>query len=198
MNDALTISVYDQKADEYAASFDNDKPGSELKRFMDHLPKGANVLDLGCGTGNASAHMVDEGLKVLGTDASEKMLEHARQKSNATFKQALFDDLTEVAAFDGIWANFSLLHAPRKDMPRYLKAIHTALKSNGIFHIGMKTGKGEVRDGIDRMYTFYTEAELSHLLTETGFEQLHAKTGAGKGLAGTIDPWVVILSRKKT
>lgn len=196
MKDERTILVYDEKADDYATRFDNDKPGAALKDFIERMPDGANVLDLGCGTGGASAHMCEAGLNVTGTDASGKMLEHARMKSKATFKQAVFDDLNDVAAYDGIWANFSLLHAARADMPRYLAAIHTALKPNGVFHIGMKTGEGEARDGIDRMYTFYTENELAGLLNKAGFAQLNLKTGAEMGLAGTVDPWVTILSRK--
>lgn len=196
MTDDQTIAVYNARADDYAATFDADRPAPELTRFISALPPGASVLDLGCGTGGATAHMVDAGLMVTGMDASEKMLEHARAKSTATFRQAVFSDLDEIETYDGIWANFSLLHAARTDFPIHLSAIHAALKPNGIFHIGMKTGTGQARDKINRSYTYYAQEDLETLLKAAHMTPFHTETGAGKGLAGSVEPWVIMLSRK--
>jgi len=101
-----------------------------------------------------------------------------------------------VEIYHGIWANFSLLHAKRSDLPGHLDAITTALKPNGLFHIGMKTGTGAKRDGIDRFYTYYEEEELVRYLKEAGLDVFQRSTGAEKGLAGTLDPWVIMLARK--
>ncbi|QWF79776.1 Trans-aconitate 2-methyltransferase [Amycolatopsis sp. CA-230715] len=40
--------------------------------------RGGTVLELGCGTGLLTRHLVDAGYRVIATDASEDMLEHAR------------------------------------------------------------------------------------------------------------------------
>jgi len=196
MTDPRTISVYDARAKEYAEQFESAKPGKHLMGFMALLPDGGAVLDLGCGTGGAVAHMVEAGFDVTGMDLSSEMLAIAREKTQARFVQAGFDDLYETAAFDGVWANFSLLHAPREAMPRHLSAIAHALKPKGVFHIGVKTGSGSARDRIDRLYTYYDTDELSDLLTAAGFEQVEVSQGAEAGLAGSVEPWVIVLARK--
>jgi hypothetical protein len=107
-----------------------------------------------------------------------------------------FDEIDTVAAYDGIWANFSLLHAERADLPRHLSAIVRALRPSGILHIGLKTGYGAERDGIDRFYTYVAVPELEQLLATAGLTIIGIDLGEGKGMAGTVDPWVVMRARK--
>ncbi|CAN0580948.1 unnamed protein product, partial [Ectocarpus sp. 12 AP-2014] len=170
VTDRDTIDVYDARAAEYADMTDyhnGDDP--RLMHFITACPAGGTVLDLGCGPGASALVMAKAGLVVEATDASAEMVALAEQHAGVTARQGTFDDLTEEAAYDGIWANFSLLHAPRADFPRYLAAIHRALKPRGAFMIGMKLGNGEARDGIGRFYTYYSEEELDTQLTSTGF-----------------------------
>ncbi len=194
--DPKTIATYDAQAAEYAANFGNKKLSAELRAFMDHLPAGGDVLDFGCGPGTDAHFLAQEGFSVSAMDASAQMVATAKSKG-IDARQASFSELNDKNAFDGIWANFSLLHAPRDAFPDHLAAVHRALRSNGVFHIGMKTGDGAERDVIDRMYTFYSEQALKSHLDNAGFEVLSTTTGKGKGLAGTIDPWVIILSRRR-
>lgn len=195
--DPKTIAVYDAQAHDYATKFDSwGKPGAQLKRFMDALPDSGHVLDLGCGPAGSSKHMIAAGFTVDAVDASAEMVRMASKVNGVIARVATFDDLDATAAYDGVWANFSLLHAPRVDLPRYLGAIATALRPGGIFHIGMKLGTGAHRDGIDRLYTYVSVEELSSLLTEAGFTLSDIDEGAEVGLAGTLDPWVVMMGRK--
>ena len=57
---------------------------------------------------------------------------------------ARFDELDAVARYDGIWANFSLLHAPRAEMPGNLARISRALRPGGWLHLGLKLGQGDL------------------------------------------------------
>ncbi|MCF2871819.1 class I SAM-dependent methyltransferase [Octadecabacter sp. G9-8] len=194
--DHKTIAVYNEKAAEYAKHFDTDsKPGAHVRRFIEAVPTGGRVLDLGCGTAGASRHMLAAGLDVDAMDASPEMIRVAAHVNGVTARLGTFDDLNAKADYDGIWANFSLLHAPRDKLPDYLAAIATALRPNGTFHIGMKTGTGTTRDHINRKYTFVTQDELSALLNGAGFDIQTIMTGHEVGLAGTDDPWIVILSK---
>lgn len=52
------------------------------------------------------------------------MIALARQVPGITTRQARFDEITATAAYDGIWANFSLLHAPRAAFPGHLARLH--------------------------------------------------------------------------
>ena len=109
-----------------------------------------------------------------------------------TARQASFEDISGTAIYDGVWANFSLLHALRADMPRHLAAIHSALKSGGLFHIAVKEGTGESRDALGRHYTFYTEPDLTALLESAGFSVGPYRRGRDKGLSGTDDNWISV------
>ncbi len=193
--DKETLSVYDAKAGDYAKLVADTEDTAQMKAFIAALPAAASVLDLGCGPGNSAARLAREGFQVEATDASAEMVALAAKQPGVTARKASFDDIEGEDLYDGIWANFSLLHADRNDMPRYLSALREALKPGGAFHIGMKTGTGAERDGIGRFYTYYTEDELDGLLRTAGFEPFDKYTGVERGMAGTMDPWITILAR---
>ncbi len=196
MSDPRTIAVYDAKAGDYAKLTLTSRPDADLQAFIALIPDGGRVLDLGCGPATASAHMRAAGLDPDPVDASGAMVALANETYGIAARQATFDDLDAVAAYAGVWANFSLLHAPRADLPRHLGAIHRALIPGGTFHIAMKTGADAGRDALDRLYTYVGVAELQGLLVDAGFLLLGTREGVGAGLSGSMDPYVICLTRK--
>ena len=192
MADQKTIATYNATADNYVKLVSRTAPDQDLQRFIDAIPKHGLVLDWGCGPGNSAAMMQAAGLVAEVIDASEKMVALARTKYGLNAKQATFDDLDEKARYGGLWANFSLLHAPKSSMPTHLKAAHTALKAGGYFHIGMKLGTGEKRDKMARMYTYYQEDELIALIKNAGFTIDFTRTDAMKGMVGHEEPFIII------
>lgn len=79
MNDLAghIIGHYERHAREWDADRRNngwnDKPW--LDSFIGALPKGATVLDLGCGSGSPVAlHMIERELRVTGVDASPTLV----------------------------------------------------------------------------------------------------------------------------
>lgn len=192
--DPRTIAVYDAKADDYADRFASAEPDRHLSAFIAALPEGAHVLDLGCGPGTASAFLRAAGHVPDPVDASPAMIALANRRHDIDARLATFDDIDAVARYDGIWANFSLLHASRADLPRHLAALRRAVKPGGLLHLGMKTGAGEARDGLDRLYSYYSVAELKTILAEAGFTVTATSEGHERGLAGTDDPFVVIVA----
>lgn len=190
--DPETLTVYGAKAADYADMTQGEAENRFLRIFIEALPKDARVLDLGCGPGHSAATMARAGLAVDATDAVPEMVAMAQAQPGVTAWQASFDEITGEALYDGIWANFALLHAPKADMPRHLTALARALKPGGRFHIGMKTGTDEKRDTIGRRYAYYTEAELRGLLMDAGFTPGESWTGEERGLDGVMAPWVVI------
>jgi SAM-dependent methyltransferase len=193
--DARTIAVYDTKAGEYADRFASAGPDRDLRAFIAALPQGARVLDLGCGPATASAFLRAAGHVPDPVDASASMVALANARHAIGARLATFDDIRAGAVYDGIWANFSLLHAPRADLPRHLTALRRALKPGGLLHIGMKTGTGEARDRLDRFYTYYGRDELLPILMQAGFAVTGVREGRDRGLAGTDDPFIIVLAR---
>ena len=196
MADNRTIAWYDTAAEQYDKLIGSQKPDNTLLDFMALLPAGADVLDLGCGPARASVHMRAAGFRPDPVDASVGMITLANETHDIGARLMRFDQLDAQAAYDGVWANFSLLHAPRAELPHHLAAIARALRPNGVFHIGMKTGSGENRDALDRRYTYVTVKELASLLHDAGLTVIATKQGKERGAAGTLDPFVVMRARK--
>ncbi|MDX1780842.1 MAG: class I SAM-dependent methyltransferase [Thalassovita sp.] len=192
--DKQTIRLYDARADDYAKVTASENPDALLADFIAVMPDGALVLDLGCGPGIDAGLMARAGLKVDAMDASAAMVALTGQKPGVTARQASFDELHAENTYDGIWANFSLLHAPRADLLRHLSAIHRALKPGGRFQMAVKTGEGEARDTLGRYYCYYCEAELLGLLHDAGFTPEKCAHGSDKGLDGVVADWISVAS----
>ncbi|MBR9893953.1 class I SAM-dependent methyltransferase [bacterium] len=193
MSDDRTLAVYAKRAQDYA-NLQPDAPFETLSTFIARLPEGARVLDLGCGPGHDSGHMAKAGLAVEALDASPEMVALARASHGVDARQGHFDDLDAHARYDGIWASFSLLHAPRADMPRHLAAIARALKPGGLLGLSLKEGTGEGRDRLGRFYTFYTEDDLRALLADVGLTIRDVTRGEGRGLDGSASTWISVLA----
>ncbi|MCF6233107.1 MAG: class I SAM-dependent methyltransferase [Rhodobacteraceae bacterium] len=195
MPDPQTIRVYDARAAEYAAvNVKDNSSEAQLPGFIQACLPGGHVLDLGCGPGASAAMMAQAGLTVDASDASGEMVALAARHPGVNAFQALFSNISGHNIYDGIWASFCLLHAPRADFPDHLAALHKALKPGGAFYIGMKLGTGEVRDSIGRLYTYYTTKELDSHLTQAGFNNFHHLFGRSKGLDGEMSDYVAILA----
>lgn len=194
--DSETLRVYDARAEEYAQLVEADATGRWIKSFISKLPAGGAVLDLGCGPGASAEAMADAGFCVDAIDASDGMIALARARRGVNAIKGSFEDLDAIAKYDGIWANFSLLHAPRHDFAAHLERIARALKPLGYFHIGLKLGEGEGRDEIGRFYTYFQEDELMMSLKTAGFEPCEISKGRDPGLSGHIDPWITCISQK--
>jgi 2-polyprenyl-3-methyl-5-hydroxy-6-metoxy-1,4-benzoquinol methylase len=193
MSDPETLGVYAQQADKYARmTHDANTADPILHAFVQCLPEGGHVLDLGCGPGDSAAKMAANGFRVTATDAVAEMVDLASKHDGVTAKQATFDDISGTDIYDGIWANFSLLHASKSDMPRHLAALSQALKPGGVLHIALKTGTGERRDKIGRHYSYYTQDELTGLLGAAGLKVQNVVTGSGTGLDGSISEWMAV------
>ena len=136
MSDVRTVNAYTSRVTDYLDIPLAPEQLAARQAFADAVGSGGYVLDLGAGPGSDSLHLMQRGLKVRALDATPAFVEHAKGKG-VDAHLGTFDDVTETADYDGVYASFSLLHAPRADFPRHLRAIHRALKPDGHFFLGM-------------------------------------------------------------
>ena len=192
--DTETIKCYDKSAESYLDKVCNTYPDSDLLSFINSIKSGGTVLDLGCGPGNSSAMMQSAGLNVQASDCSQKMVDIAKNKFNVDAIKAEFKELSEIDLYDGVWANFSLLHAPRSEMLSNLKKINRSLKKKGYLHIGLKIGNGEKRDTLGRQYTYYQPKELKSLLISAGFtiNTIRLDMDGAISMTGMIEPFMIV------
>ena len=174
----------------------NRPPSEPLIAFTKAVKPGGLILDLGCGPGMAAAFMRDSGLEPNAVDASSAMIKLANKRYSLNAKKMNFSDICGEDVYDGVWANFSLLHATKREFKQHIKIIYNVLKSGGAFSIGMKLGVGERRDKLGRFYAYYSRAELLNLLLEVGFVLKMEYLGEELGLAGAIEPWITMRLHK--
>ena len=188
--DQQTISVYNKNIEQYknlVASTDLDE---NVELFIGMLKRKAVVLDVGCGIGQVSSKLQSLGHVVYPVDASLEMVRVARTEFQVNASQRTFDQIDEVEFFEGIWANFSLLHTKKKYFPENLRKLLNALKKNGVFFFSLKTGNGENRDTLGRYYSYYSEEEVLDILKNVGFVVIKKTNGEDKGLTGIIEKWM--------
>ena len=123
-------AYYDRRAPEYddwwlgrGLYADRERPGWEdelrrLERAIRDLPP-VRTLDVACGTGFLTRHLPGE---VVGLDASERMLEVAREQApRARFEQG--DALSlpfEDGAFDRVFTSYFYCHLEAGERKRFL------------------------------------------------------------------------------
>lgn len=196
MSDAETLAVYASQADEYAAMMEREAANDPfIDRFISACPPGAHVLDLGCGPGHYAHRLAAAGLRVDAIDAVPEMVARANAHPGVSARIARFKDITQRNHYDGIWAYFSLLHAPRKVFASHLAALTQALKPNGAFFIGMKRGSGGGRDRLGRHYEYYEKDALDDYLHHAGMNPVVHWVGRSAGLSGHREGWIVIHAR---
>ena len=123
-------AVYDENARRW--DFERSRSLFEklwLDRLLAHIPPGAAVLDLGCGTGEPIArYLIERGYDVTGVDFSAAMLGFARDRfPEAHWIEADFRNLDLAMRFSEIVAWDSFFHLTRDEqrelMPRLARHI---------------------------------------------------------------------------
>jgi SAM-dependent methyltransferase len=127
------------------------------------------------------------------------MAREAEKRIGAPVRVQLFEDLDDVEAFDGIWANTSLLHVPRAGLPNVLARVNRALKPGGLLAASFKPGGQEGRDKLGRYYNYLNADEVTALLKAAGnWSSLDLKEGRGTGYDGSETGWAVVIAHKVT
>jgi 2-polyprenyl-3-methyl-5-hydroxy-6-metoxy-1,4-benzoquinol methylase len=194
--DRATMSFYADQAAAYAASA-RSGPSRNLGAFLERLQPGARILELGCGDGRDSEAMLSRGFDVDATDGSEAMAKEAEIRLNRPVRVMRFDELVVEQAYDGVWANASLLHAPRPSLADVLSRIFTALRPGGFHFASYKTGEREGRDGLGRYFNYLSIAELEAVYRRSApWVFLSVESALGGDYEGGERPWAAVTVRR--
>jgi SAM-dependent methyltransferase len=192
---------YNEKADSRDKADIGEWKTIELKSYMDALnnEEFRTVLDIGAGSGQHGKYLSDHGFDVTCIDLSPSMVETCRMKG---LKAEVMDYYTldfDAESFDAVWAMNTLLHVPKVSLPAVLKNIHTVLKEDGLFYMGVYGGKDS--EGVweddtyipKRFFSFYTNEDIQDVVSPL-FEVLnfHVVPDAG----GSMDFQSLLLRKK--
>jgi SAM-dependent methyltransferase len=142
-----TRDGYDQMAAGYVATFQNhldDRPLdlAMLKAFTAMVPPQQRVIDIGCGTGAATAVLRDNGAHVSGIDLSPNMIAHARRlHPDIGFTVGSMTDLDlPDACAGGVCAWYSVIHIPDDHLPAVFAELHRVLVPGGVALLAFQVG----------------------------------------------------------
>jgi ubiquinone/menaquinone biosynthesis C-methylase UbiE len=188
MKQQQVIDCYNKTADKYAQNLFNELAGKPFDRLIltqfakENKGKG-KILDLGCGPGQTTKFLSEEGCKnIIGTDISEGMVKKAKAL-NPSIKFEVADMLKLPYAdksFSSAVAFYAIVHFTETELKKAFKETYRVLVDGGqflfSFHIGKETIHRDdffdVPVNID-FYFFETE-NILNMVRETGFKVIDA------------------------
>jgi 2-polyprenyl-3-methyl-5-hydroxy-6-metoxy-1,4-benzoquinol methylase len=162
---------------------DRSKPGQGLmeRRYLDEiasrLSPRAEILDLGCGTGEPIArYLTDRGFKVTGVDAAPAMIAICRQRfPEGTWLEADMRTLALDRRYDAIIAWDSIFHLDQGEQRAMLPILRRHIAPEGLL---LFTSGPEAATAIGTMYgeeLFHASLDpdkYRRLLARSGFQVL--------------------------
>ena len=158
-------SSYDELADVYHATVDPDGAGLKDLTFDELVGdvRGQRVAAVACGQGRDARRLADLGAEVIGIDASESLLGHARdleqqEPRGIEYVHGDAQDLRPLtdASFDGVVCHMALMDIP--ELEPTVRSIARILKPGGwfvasIIHPCYKSpAHGELVDHVEGTY----------------------------------------------
>jgi len=114
-----------------------------LQLWLEHIPIGSRLLDLGCGPGQDSRFLRRMGYRVVGIDLTWPYLKTARGRSPRL--PLIYGDIRTLPfypqVFDGIWAAASLIHVPKRNTTVFMRQLLALTKPAGWLAMTVMHGK---------------------------------------------------------
>ena len=203
-----TFKTWNTVAQLYEANFMKlELYNDTYKSFCDLLKPNASVLEIGCGPGNITRHILDlnPNLKILATDISKNMIDLAK-RNNPEAETQILDcrNLKTInAKFDGIVCGFTVPYLSKLDCSNLISDCSNSLTKGGAFYLSFVAGDYENSGFIsgssgDRVYFYYhelkkikQELELNELSIVNIIEKQYIKSDS------TSETHTIIIARNK-
>lgn len=193
-----TLAHYNDRAAAFWEGTRDHDVTQNIETLLRHIRSTARarILDVGCGPGRDLAAFRALGHDPIGLDGSAAFAAMARAHSGCeVWEQDFLAMDLPAEAFDGIFANASLFHVPREQLPRVLRELQAALKPEGVLFTSNPRGNNE--EGWNRgRYGAYHDLESWRAFVEAaGFSELEHYYRP-PGLPIDQQPWLASAWRK--
>jgi predicted TPR repeat methyltransferase len=203
----IAVDVFNKHANLYMGKFmDVSLYGDTFDLFCSSFAMNASVLELACGPGNITKHLLDKrtDLKILGTDLAPNMIALAAA-NNPTAEFQLMDsrDIGKLEKkYDGIMCGFCLPYLSKEEAIKLIGDASKLLNPSGALYISTmeddysKSGfkKGSTGDEIYMHY--HQEDYLTKALKENGLTIIDLSRKVYPGEEGTITDLVIIAKKE--
>jgi SAM-dependent methyltransferase len=195
----LTLESYSERAEDFWRGTRDHDVSQNIDALLSHI-EGApplRILDFGCGPGRDLKAFSERGHAAIGLDGAASFAQMARDYSGCEVWQQNFLalDLPE-GFFDGVFANATLFHIPKQELPRVLSELHACLKSGGVFFSSNPRGNNEEGWSRGRYGVYHDLDAWRRYVSVAGFTEItHYYRPAG--LPREQQPWLASLWRRE-
>jgi SAM-dependent methyltransferase len=161
--DDRTQRYYSDNAEEYFRETVNSFVPRAAEEFLSHIPPKGRILDCGSGSGRDTKYFLDNGYDTDAIDINPELCRIASEYTNHPVVCMDYNALDRTEAYDGIWAQASLLHERRENLPPLFSILARALRKGGVLYCSFREGEKDGREG-ERWYTNMTEESIKSLL----------------------------------
>jgi len=193
-----TLDYYERRADAFREGTRDHDVSQNIAALLEHIEgeKPFTILDLGCGPGRDLKTFRELGHNTIGLDGAARFVTMARDHSGCEVWQQDFLQLALPAAFfDGIYANASLFHVPRRELPQVLSALRAALRPRGVLFSSNPRGRNEEGWNQGRYGVYHDLDSWRSHMVEVGYVELtHYYRPAG--LPREQQPWLASVWRR--
>jgi SAM-dependent methyltransferase len=171
---AATLGHYESRAHDYWEGTRDHDVRQNIDALLAHIEGAApfTILDMGCGPGRDLITLTSLGHQAIGLDGTTAFTDMARAHSGcAVWRQDFLSLDLPNNHFDGVFANASLQHIPKTELPRVLGDLYRTLKPHGAFFASIPHGNNE-EGGNDARYSCYHSPATWHAyLQNAGFSE---------------------------
>lgn len=196
---AKTLEHYNQRAAEFWEGTRDHNVKQNIEALLRHL-HGAppmRILDFGCGPGRDLVAFRALGHEPIGLEGSPMLAFMAHDHSGCEVWEQDFLALDLPAChFDGIFANASLFHVPRQELPRVLRELHAALRPDGVLFSSNPRGNNEEGWNHGRYGVYHDLHTWREFVETAGFMELEHYYRP-PGLPLEQQPWLASVWRKR-
>ena len=170
--------------------------------LLERVPRGARVLDLGCGAGLPTTRELAQVYEVTGLDISARQVARARSNvPGATFARS---DMAEAEfapeSFDAVAAFYSIIHLPRDEQPAMLRAIASWLRPGGLFvgTLGARSVEAAYEElwlGTPMYWSSHDSDANRRLVGDAGLEIISAREETTR-VEGDSETFLWVVARK--
>jgi SAM-dependent methyltransferase len=193
-----TLAHYDGSAEAFWDGTKDHDVAQNVDALLDAIPGPGphSILDLGCGPGRDLVSFRERGHNPVGLDGAPAFVNMARERSGCSVLLQNFLELhLPPEQFDGVFANASLFHVPRQELPRVLGDLRGALRPGGVLFTSNPRGEDSEGWSGPRFGAFHGFERWSEYLTAAGFTAIrHYYRPAG--LPREQQPWIASLWRR--
>lgn len=193
-----TLADYDRHAESFREGTRDHDVSQNIAALLERIegePPFA-ILDFGCGPGRDLAAFTALGHVAVGLDGSARFAAMAREQTGCEVWQQDFIalDLPQ-ARFDGVFANASLFHVPRRELPRVLTELRATLKPRGVLFSSNPRGDDDEGWSGGRYGVFHRLETWRAYVSAAGFVEIdHYYRPPGRPRAQ--QPWLATVWRR--